>query len=159
MNTAQQTALETLVGRALTTEEISAIDPLLAYRNDGAIAALLSQGRTKTVQHMIGERGVIDKLGPVAGDAFLAALESIQAVGDLPAPMQPCFGAIKRGVAWFKTDAGLDVGSATLRGLLDALVSAGKMDATSVATIKALAVESDPLSTYSVSVALNAAGA
>ena len=62
MNTAQQTALETLVGRALTAEEISAIDPLLADRNDSAIATLLSQGRTKLVQHMIGERGA-----PTAG--------------------------------------------------------------------------------------------
>ena len=154
MNTAQQTALETLVGRALTTEEISAIDPLLADRNDGAIACLLSQGRTKLVQHMIGERGVIDKLGPVAGDAFLTALESIQAESDLPAAMQPCFGAIKRGAAWLKTDAGLDVGSATLRGLLDALVSAGKLDATSVATIKALAVQDDPVTSQQVTHAL-----
>jgi hypothetical protein len=49
MNQLQQAALEGLVDRALTADEIVAIDPLLApdNRNDVAIAEILSAGRAR----------------------------------------------------------------------------------------------------------------
>ena len=42
MTPAQQTALETVAGRALTPDEITSIDAYLPDRNDVEIAAILS---------------------------------------------------------------------------------------------------------------------
>lgn len=103
-----------------------------------AIAAAMSVGRVQVVSHLIGERGILDLLGAIDGDAFLAALESITEPALLPEPLRPYFGAIQRGVAWLKKD-GLDIGSATTRSLLAALAAAGVLDAGSVAKIKGLA--------------------
>jgi len=156
MTPAQQTALETVAGRALTPGEIVAIDALLPDRNDVQIAAILSAGRVRVVPHEIGERGILDVLGPVAGDAFLSALEAITGADQLPAPLQPYYGAIRRGVAWLKTN-GLDVGSPTTRALLDALAGAGIVDGAAVTAIKARAEQPDPIHYNAVSDALNVA--
>lgn len=88
MNAAQQAALEAVVERSLTPAEIIAIDQLLPLRNDVEIAAILSADRFIYVPHEIGERGIIDALGPVAGDAFLSALEAINSADLLPLPLQ-----------------------------------------------------------------------
>lgn len=154
MTLEQQSALEALVARALTADEIAAIEPLLATRNDVAIAAALSEGRQKLCSHMIGERGILDTLGPVDGEAFLSALESIASADMLPEAAQPYFGALKRGVAWLKTD-GIDVGSETTRELLNVLVAAGSVSELSVKTLKALAMKDDPVSVADVSEVLN----
>lgn len=151
----QQAAIESVAGRALTAGELVAIDSLLAARNDVQIAAIISAGRVRVVSHLIGERGILDVLGPVAGDAFLAALEAITA-DNLPVPLQPYFGALRRGIAWLKTD-GLDVGSATTRGLLDSLAAARVVAPESVAAIKALAERPDPIHYNPLSDALNIA--
>ena len=151
----QQAAIESVAGQALTAGELVAIDSLLAARNDVQIAAIISAGRVRVVSHLIGERGILDVLGPVAGDAFLAALEAITA-DNLPVPLQPYFGALRRGIAWLKTD-GLDVGSATTRGLLDSLAAAGVVAPESVASIKDLAERPDPIHYNHVSDALNIA--
>ena len=47
MTPAQQTALESVAGRALTEDDIAAIDPLLPGRQDIQIAAVLSAGQPK----------------------------------------------------------------------------------------------------------------
>lgn len=156
MTPAQQTALETVAGRPLTPQEYVDIDALLPGRNDVAIAAILSVGRLRLVSHEIGERGILDALGSVAGDAFLSALEAIAAPADLPAPLQPHYGAIRRGVAWLKKD-GLDVGSQTTRQLLDGLAAVGLVDAGSVTAVKSLAETADPIHYNAVSDALNIA--
>jgi len=156
MTPEQQAAIESAAGRALTAGELVAIDSLLAARNDVQIAAIISAGRVRVVSHLIGERGILDVLGPVAGDAFLTALEAIVTADNLPAALQPYFGAIRRGVAWLKTD-GLDVGSATTRSLLDSLAAAGIVAPESVASIKALAERPDPINYNHVSDALNIA--
>ena len=156
MTPAQQSALETVAGRALTAGEIVAIDALLADRNDIQIAAILSAGRVTLTPHEMGERGILDLLGPVDGDAFLSALESITSADQLPAPLRPYYGAIRRGVSWLKTD-GLDVGSAATRSLLDGMAGAGIVDAAAVAAIKARAEQADPINYNAVSDALNIA--
>lgn len=151
----QRAAIESAAGRALTAGELVAIDSLLAARNDVQIAAIISAGRVRVVSHLIGERGILDVLGPVAGDAFLAALEAITA-DSLPAALQPYLGALRRGIAWLKTD-GLDVGSATTRSLLDSLAAAGVVAPESVASIKALAERPEPIHYNLLSDALNVA--
>ena len=45
MTPEQQNALESVVGRALTLDDIAAIEPLLLNRNDVQIAAILSAGQ------------------------------------------------------------------------------------------------------------------
>lgn len=156
MTPAQQSALETVAGRALTADEIVAIDALLADRNDIQIAAILSAGRVTLTPHEMGERGVLDVLGPVDGDVFLSALESITIADDLPPPLRPLFGAIHRGVAWLKT-SGLDVGSTTTRAMLDGLAAFGKLNTAHVAAIKATAERPDPIFPSAISDALNEA--
>lgn len=156
MNAAQQAALEAVVERSLTPAEIIAIDQLLPLRNDVEIAAILSADRFIYVPHEIGERGIIDALGPVAGDAFLSALEAINSADLLPLPLQPYFGALRRGVAWLKTD-GLDIGAKTTRDLLAALAAAGIVDAAAVAVLEAIPRRDNPLHFNVVSDALNIA--
>lgn len=116
-------------------------------RDCETIAAAVSVGRVAPVPHEIGERGILDVLGPVEGDAFLATLEGIAAgtADDLPVPLRPSFGAIRRGVSWLKT-GGLDVGAPTTRLLLDSLVGVGKLPAASVAKVKAVAERPAPVS-------------
>lgn len=120
-------------------------------RDCEAIAAAISIGRVAPVPHEIGERGILDVLGPVEGDAFLAALEAIAAgtADDLPVPLRPSFGAIRRGVSWLKT-GGLDVGAPTTRLLLDSLVGVGKLPAASVTKVKAVAEVADPVTARQV---------
>lgn len=47
MNAAQQSALEGLLGKALSASDITTLDPYVAARNDVAIADYLSNGRVK----------------------------------------------------------------------------------------------------------------
>lgn len=122
-------------------------------RDCESIAAALSVNRVRAVSHEIGERGILDLLGPVAGDAFLSALEAIAAPTDLPAPLQLYFGAIRRGVSWLKS-SGLDVGAPTTRLLLDNLALAGILKATDVARIKAIAEVPDNVTARQVAEAL-----
>ena len=85
MTPAQKSALEALISPpapqapvALTAEQIEQIDPLLDpnNRNDVAIAAILSAGRTRPVPTEIGIGTVLAKLGE-GGGAFLDALERV----------------------------------------------------------------------------------
>lgn len=156
MTPAQRSALESLAARTLMVGEIAALEPLLAIRDDVAIAALLSTGRVTVVSHRIGELGILDLLGPVAGDAFLAALEASTGPEALPEGLRPYCGAIRRGVAWLKTD-GLDVGAGTTRVLLDALAAGGVLDGAAVLAIKASAERASPIPYAAVSDVLNVA--
>lgn len=122
--------------------------------NAQAIADALSAGRKRPRFLLATERTVVATLGVVAGEAFLSALEAF-AVATLSAehPMLPYQAGIARQLAWLKRD-GLDVGDANTRAMMDALVTAGVLDAASVAAIKALGDESDAVSEYDVRRAL-----
>jgi hypothetical protein len=125
----------------------------VAARDCETLAAAMSVGRIRAVSHEVGERGILDALGPIQGDAFLSALENIKTAADLPPPLQPCFGAIRRGVAWLKT-SGLDVGAPTTRLLLDGLAGAGVLPQADVNKVKALAERPDSVGVREVAEAL-----
>lgn len=150
------TALQALVGRALTTDEQAALAPLVAVRNDVGIAALLSVGRVRIESRMLSERGVLSALGSQDGDVMLTALEAITSPESLPVPLRGNYGAIRRAVSWLKGD-GVDVGDPLTRGLLDALAATGVIQAASAAAIKRLAERPDPMPFGAVSDALNKA--
>lgn len=126
----------------------------LVRSDDGAIAAALSSGRMRSRFYLVTERTVVSVLGVIAGEQFLQALESF-AVATLAAehPLAAYQSGIARQLAWLKRD-GLDVGNEAARSMMDALVSAGTLNADSVSTIKALGVEPDPVSVYDVIKAL-----
>ena len=78
MTPAQQTALEGLVARALSAAEIAVIEPLLAVRNDVAIADILSMGRVRIEPMRVGIGTLLAVMAPNGG-AFLDALEALAA--------------------------------------------------------------------------------
>lgn len=159
MTEAQRAALEALIGRALTEQELAAIEPYISdpdNRNDVAIAAVLSQGRTKIVPHLMTDRGVIGALGTIDGEAFIVALESVVAT-DLPEehPLKPHQAGIKRMLAWLERDPGLDIGSPRTQALLAMMGQGGALDEDLALTVARLAERPDPLSVSAVSDALN----
>lgn len=170
MTEAQQTALEGLVRRSLTAGEIVAIDALLPARNDVAIAALLSVGREKIVTRMVGERGIKSLAClPRHYHALLQTLKDAQtatpswfspvltaagiAADDIPALADDLGCAY----GWLKQDAGLDVGAAGVRKMLDAIAVGVPLALPACAAAKALAVHPDPIGVNAVSDALNGA--
>jgi len=74
MNLKQQEALESLIDRKLTIEEIALIDPYLLQRDDVAIANLLPK-KKGLVSTPIGIGTILAFLAP-SGGAFLDALEA-----------------------------------------------------------------------------------
>ena len=72
----QQAALEGLVNRDLSADEITAIDLLLGDRNDVAIAAILSVGRTRIESKQIGRGTILAVMAPMGG-LFLGTLRDI----------------------------------------------------------------------------------
>ena len=150
MTPTQQAALEALAERALSAGDIA----LATLRNDAALAASLATGLIHLHSRLVSERGVLEALGPVDGEAFLAALEAITSAADLPPAAQPYFGAIRRGAAWLRGD-GIDVGSTTARSLLDLLASVGSVSSASVVALKALGQTSRTIPADAVSAILN----
>lgn len=79
MTPAQKTALEGLIlGRSLTDDEVSAIDPLLPGRQDGQIAEVLNAGRGTALVSLLVE-DVFDTLY-FSGDYL--TLKSAQLAGN-----------------------------------------------------------------------------
>lgn len=110
----------------------------LANRDDGAIAAALSVGRTKLVPTEIGNGSILETIGLAAGNALL---DTIAAVPDF------------RHVKPLLEQGRLRVDSALVRGTLDSLVPAVLTQAQADA-LKALAVKPDPVSANDVARAL-----
>lgn len=114
----------------------------LAHRDDGAIAAALSVGRTKIVSRLIGFGTILDALGPTEGAAVLDALEAIgQQVS-----------AVKWGMRLLEA-SNLDIGLPSVRAQIDQLVGVA-LTAEQAATLKALAVVPDPVRSTDVARAL-----
>lgn len=88
----------------------------------------------------IGQRGIASAVGLISGYKFLTDLKNFStatlAAGDPMIPYQAPVGSI---IAWLYQEGGLDIGDSETRTNLDGLVSAGKIDATVTATIKAKA--------------------
>jgi hypothetical protein len=145
MTPAQQTALETVAGRALAPGEIVAIDALLPDRNDVQIASILSAGRVTTQPTPIGIGTVLAVMAPSGGD-FLNALEQL--------------GAADANVKWslkMIEQASFDVGHPVTRAQLQAFSAAQPSMAGAIAALLAVAEQPDPIHYNTVSDALNVA--
>lgn len=146
MTPAQQTTLEALAGRSLTSEEIAAIDVPLAIRNDVAIAALLPP-REQPRQTEIGVGTILATFGAVGGE-FLDLLSAIGAQDrNIYWLLQ---GTIMRGVFDASTPASR-AGLAALRAGVDAKFHAG------IDALLALGVQQVAITTNEVSDALREA--
>ncbi len=116
---------------------------LLATREHGAIAALISAGRTEIVSVNGGIGLIMETLGPVDGPAVLDTLQSLTASNP----------AVKWG--WHLIERGdLDFGSATTRQMIDALAAAEALTATQAEALKAVAVRPAPVSVQDVILAM-----
>ena len=168
MTPQQKAALETLMGTAMTPEMETQVGPLVDARFDAQIAAAISVGRTLIMPLMISERGIRAALSIDDAYAFLTELENAQAAPPawlsptllamgVPAEKHPAYAnALSSAWRWLTQDAGLDLGSAALRGLLDLIAAGVPALASGCVTLKALAERADPISVNSVSEALNA---
>ncbi len=158
MTPEQQSALEALRGEPLTAEQIAELDPLVAARNDAAIAAVLSVGRKRFRQpSYIGEGTIADTIGLPAGPIFIDEL--ITAAG-APLPAEPTYqdraNAAMIRQAWRLLSAGkLDVGLPSVRAGIRSMVGVLPLSAEDAEKICALAAEDDPVSTSRVSEVLN----
>lgn len=155
MTPAQQSALETLAGRALLPADTAALDPLLDWdnRNDQAIAAHLSVGRTAIRPTLLTDIGLIGRLmesrRPQMAESILGKLKVMAGTSEL----------VEAARNKLRGTSGLDFGDASVRAQIAALgqILVGGFTAEEVSALLALAVVPDPLSTNAVSDALNVA--
>lgn len=168
MTPAQKDALEGIVGRPLTADEVASIDLWLPGRRDDLIANALSTGRKRVTSTRITERGVraLNVL-PRARFALLDCLRSAQ--GAPPDWLSPSLAALGVPVEdhpayaddlasawrWLLSADGLDVGNAAARSMLDLIAANVPASALACAAVKALAEADDPINTGAVSDALN----
>jgi hypothetical protein len=151
MTSDQQTALESLIGRALTPAEIAAIEPHLPDRNDVAIAALLSEGRMTPVSSPIGIGTVLAVMAPLGG-LFLSSLRDIGTLRPQTvdtANVEWTLELIKAG----KFDVGLPVTRAQLQAFADKTPAM----ADAIGKLLAVAEAPTPIDFNAVSDALNVA--
>jgi hypothetical protein len=127
---------------------------MLAVRDDNGMAAALSVGRTKLVETMLTERGVMSALGIVDGETALSSLETFAASTPSDPDLVAVHPGIKRMLGWLKT-TGVDVGNPLTRSLLDLLASKAVLTAAAVTALKALAVVADVVSAAQVSEAID----
>lgn len=146
MSPEQQSALQAVVGRELTPDELMQVEPHIQYnsRNDVAIAAILSVGRTKLVSRNIGPGDIIDAIGFESGNVLLDEVYS-----------NPMFRHIKPELV----DRNLDISRPLTISSLDMLVQAGLPGFTQAHAdiLKSLAIAPDPINFNVVSDALNIA--
>lgn len=144
MTPAQQSALESVAGKALTADQIAAIEPFLVDRNDVAIAALLPP--KVTVQSTpIGIGTILAVLAPNGGQ-FLDALEAA--------------GQSDPNVKWalkLIEQSNFDVGMSATRAQMIAFAQAAPAFADGITALLATAERSEPIHYNAVSDALNIA--
>ena len=144
MTPAQQSALEELAGRTLTAEDIAAIEPFLADRNDVQIAALLPP-KVMLVSTPIGIGTILAVLAPNGGQ-FLDALETL--------------GSSDPNVKWalkLIEQSNFDVGMAATRAQMQAFAQAAPSFAEGIAALLQTAERATPIHYNAVSDALNVA--
>ena len=127
---------------------------MLAIRDDNGMAASLSVDRTKLVEYMMTERGVMSTLGIVDGEVALKALEDFAASTPTDPALAAVHPGIRRMLAWLKT-TGINIGDPLARSMLDLMESSDILTQASVDALKELAVAPDPVSADQVSEALN----
>ena len=145
MTPAQQSALESLAGRALTAIEIAAIDTQLPERNDVAIAAILSADRVRVVPMRIGIGTIMATMRPNGG-AFLDALEQLTTTDS----------NVKWTLELIK-QSNFDIGLAETREELAKFAASHPELATVIAALLAVPEVDDPIHYNAVSDVLNVA--
>lgn len=147
MTPSQQTALESVVGRALTQTEIDQIDPLLDYNNrqDVQIAEILSAGRTRLKSTPIGIGTLLAVMAPNGG----AFLDSLEAMGANDSNIKWLVELIRAG----KFDIGLESSRAQMQAYAQAVPAL----ADAVNALLQLGTEPDPIHYNKFSDALNIA--
>ena len=115
----------------------------LAIRDCGALAAILSVGRTKTVDKLIGYGTVLEALGAEGGAAFLDGLTAVAASSS---PVKWALKLLDRGE--------LNIGAAATQQQLDALAAGGVMPQAVADALKGLAVSPDEITASQVQQAL-----
>ena len=147
MTPAQQAALESVVGRVLTQDEIAQIDPLLDYNNrqDVQIAEILSAGRTRLKSTPIGIGTILAVMAPSGGE-FLNSLETM---GAADANVKWLLKLIERGA--------FDIGLEASRAQMQAYAQAVPALADAVDALLQLGTEPDPIHYNKFSDALNVA--
>lgn len=115
----------------------------LAVRDCGALAAILSVGRTKLIERNVGYGTVMEALGADNGAAFLDGLTAVAATSS---PVKWALKLLDRGE--------LNIGAAATQSQLDALVTAGVMPQAVADALKGLAIVDDPYSIQDVILAM-----
>lgn len=115
----------------------------LAIRDCGALAEILSAGRTKLIERNVGYGTVLDTLGADVGSAFLDALTALATTSS---PVKWALKLMERGE--------LNIGAAATQAQLDALATAGVMPVAVADVLKGLAVSPDEITASQVQQAL-----
>jgi hypothetical protein len=115
----------------------------LAIRDCGALAEILSAGRTKLIERNVGYGTVLDTLGADVGSAFLDALTALATTSS---PVKWALKLMERGE--------LNIGAAATQAQLDALATAGVMPVAVADVLKGLALVPDVISAQDVQTAL-----
>ena len=151
-----------------------ACDAAYAARDCTELARIRSVGRVKRVSKTVTERGVRSILPIAAGSQFIRLLKeaeetvgvpawlagALSAMGIQSAAHQDYADAVASAYGWLRQDSGIDISATATRGMLDIIAASNpaKFGAT-VATIKALADQSDPYTAQDVAdAAFNADG-
>ena len=127
----------------------------LANRDDGAIAAALSQGRTKVVSREVGDGAIALALGTQAGPLFLYKLKKLAATV-LPndaTDEQIIPVAIAQQAVESLAKVGFDVGNPDVRSGLS-MFEGTLLTSEQIEAIKALAVVPDVITAQDVAKAL-----
>ena len=115
----------------------------LAARDCGALAEILSAGRTKVIDYSIGYGTVLEVLGAEAGSAFLDGLTALAATSS---PVKWALKLLDRGE--------LNIGSPATQAQLDALAAGGVFPQVVADALKALALAPDVVTMQQVADAM-----
>ena len=127
----------------------------LANRDDGAIAAALSQGRTKVVSREVGDGAIALALGTQAGPLFLYKLKKLAAtvLPDDATDAQIIPVAVAQQAVESLAKVGFDVGNPDVRSGLS-MFEGTLLTSEQIEAIKALAVVPDVITAQDVAKAL-----
>jgi len=141
----QTTALAGVAGRALTPAELASLEPLVAARNDVAIAEIISAGRTVPTPTQIGEGTVVAVMGERGG----LFLDAVVALGQTDRAVYWGMAPVRRGV--------LDLSIPAARASLLALQAKLPDYASEIDKLLQVGVVANPVDYNTVSDALNKA--
>ena len=127
----------------------------LANRDDGAIAAALSQGRTKVVSREVGDGAIALALGTQAGPLFLYKLKKLAAttLPDNATDAQIIPVAVAQQAVESLAKVGFDIGNPDVRSGLS-MFDGTLLTSEQIEAIKALAVVPDVITAQDVAKAL-----